>query len=221
MSCLEGRSGIKVRLLLLLAMKEEELTMVAHSLLTPLSHTLYHLTKSRNILTIVHNGVVPLKSLHNQQYNNNQQQQKQQPEPTFSAFESTNSTLKPALGKVFEQFIDLHILISEIPRRREDAEELFAGDEEKKEVRWINVVEVVRDDCSFASFGDGRGSGDGRERRRGVGAREGRWGVVDVKEGWELRGSFEGRGDESGGREIGREMEKQNGREGRRQLDVG
>ena len=119
-------------------------------------------------------------------------------------------THKPALGAVYEGFVDLSLMVSQLPARRSDAEGVFGGDEggERGEVRFTNVVEVLRDDLvdverwkeeegevthadreGIDEEGNGdsgernegreRGADDGRGKRERVG-REGMWAAFDV-----------------------------------------
>lgn len=111
-----------------------------------------------------------------------------------SRFATLASTVKPALGTVFEQFVDLHVLVAQLPRLRVDAETLViqpgqrngnsspSTEERCRKVEWTNVIEILHDDCVTVC-----GSGtDGV-----IAAREGRWGVVDVFDGVELKDAFQ------------------------------
>lgn len=65
--------------------------------------------------------------------------------PTFadqvSIFAST--IVRPALGKAFGYHIDLHLLLSQLPKRRRDAEIVFGGKSGRGES--VGVMEVLAD----------------------------------------------------------------------------
>lgn len=69
------------------------------------------------------------------------------PDPTPSVFAS--NALRPALGKTFPYFLDVHLLVSMVPRRKRDAERFYAAGGEKagKGVGFASVVEVLLDRC--------------------------------------------------------------------------
>jgi len=54
-----------------------------------------------------------------------------------------STTARPALGKAFTYHIDLHLLLSQLPKRRRDAEIAFGGKAGRGE--FVNVVEVLAD----------------------------------------------------------------------------
>ncbi|KAI0130189.1 hypothetical protein BJ170DRAFT_305758 [Xylariales sp. AK1849] len=107
---------------------------------------------------------------------------------SHDAYGSAGLTLskrnKPAFGLTFSQFLDLHLLCTQLPRSRADAEALFAPPPSpsarelaKGKARYSWVVEVLLDESRFWMDGvKGVGKGIDREQR---------WGAVDVKEGIE------------------------------------
>ena len=96
---------------------------------------------------------------------------------------------KPSFGLVFTQLLDMHLLCTRVPKRRADAEVLYAppssdaslthgeGDAgpSAKQVEYATVVEVLLDEVGAWEVG-------GRGRRR---SREQRWGAVEV---WRMEG---------------------------------
>lgn len=214
----------------LLAQKEKS---EAHGLLTLLSHTLHTMTHTSNILTILHNSTVPSKptttstslststsnynytyptttgaKTHNQHQHQHPRAQPQISNPT-SIFPS--NTAKPALGQIFTQFPELHLFLSRLPKRREDAEMLYGGEQDSglghgsgKEVKYCFVVEVLKDETpnlgeeGESGNGGNRKEGDG-ERERRFGWREQRWTAVDVKgDGTGFVGAFQVKGNMRG-----------------------
>lgn len=166
--------------------------LTAHTLLTLLSSTLHTLTKTQNILTILHNSTTPTNT--KSSYPPNPQSRHQQHMQTQkSIFAST--TTKPALGQIFSQFPDLHVFLHEMPRRREDArllygrdEEVLPDDEEEVAVGYCTVLEVLKDECPIL------GSDRGVEGRK-FGWREQGWTSVVVDErGTGLVGTFQEKG---------------------------
>ncbi|KAF7908184.1 uncharacterized protein EAF01_003939 [Botrytis porri] len=149
----------------------------AHNLLSLLSRTLHTLTHTQNILTILHNTTISTKS------NFTTQQPSRQPPPPpplptiHSIFSSTAQ--KPSLGRIFDDFLNLHIMISKLPKKREDAENLYCRDDTShfgnEDVAYSFVFEVLRDECPVL----------GRDRKLGrkFGDREQRWGVFEMGDG--------------------------------------
>jgi hypothetical protein len=217
----------------LLAQKEKS---EAHGLFALLSHTLHTMTHTSNILTILHNSTVPSKptststststssSKYNckyptttgarthHQHSRAQTQQIQNPTSIF-----LSNTAKPALGQIFTQFPDLHLFLSRLPKRREDAEMLYGRDEDsllgyrnRKDVKYCYVVEVLKDETpnlgEEEEGGDGGESeGEGKEGENGKGGgnrfgwREQRWTAVDVKgDGTGFVGAFQVKGNMRG-----------------------
>lgn len=67
------------------------------------------------------------------------------PDPAPSVFAS--NALRPALGKTFPYFLDAHLLVGAVPRRKRDAERFCAagGEMAGKSVQFASVVEVLLD----------------------------------------------------------------------------
>ncbi|RDW80183.1 hypothetical protein BP6252_04821 [Coleophoma cylindrospora] len=146
----------------------------AHNLLTILNTHLRMLTRTNNVLTILHNTTV---SPSTKATSTTHQQELQ------SVFSTT--TQKPSLGLIFAQFPDLHLLISPQPRERSDIEMLYCSDDEndvdgqktRKPVHYCFILEVLRDECPFldqrrkSRFGEReeRWLAFGREKEGGVG----------------------------------------------------
>lgn len=111
--------------------------------------------------------------------------------------------LKPALGRVFDQFVDLHVMISKVPKSREDAEIAYAGatdsmesgdgdgDGERgegasrssRDVNECLIFEVLRDECPVSAVDRAAG--------RRFADREGRCGFFEIgPDSLELRDAF-------------------------------
>ena len=131
----------------------------AQALLTTSFRSLRHLTTTYNICTIVVNAAVGLASM----------QYPRRREDGVSVFATTKG--KPALGKTYAYLVDTSIFLSQVPKKREDAEVAY-GQGRKDKGRWstVGIFEVLKD-------------------RRGT--REGEWGAYDIENGVELR-AYEG-----------------------------
>ncbi|KAF7915220.1 uncharacterized protein EAE98_011305 [Botrytis deweyae] len=164
----------------------------AHNLLSLLSQTLHTLTHTHNILTILHNSTLPTKSHFAIPHPSRQPQPPHPhphppppPPPTIQSIFPSPSQ-KPSLGRIFDDFLNLHILISKLPKKREDAELLYCRDDNtftsrvgNEEVAYSFVFEVLRDECPVL--------GGERKLGRRFGDREQRWGVFEMGggvEGW-------------------------------------
>lgn len=99
--------------------------------------------------------------------------------PTAAAAASTMRRVKPSFGLVFSQLLDLHMLVTRVPRGKDDAESMAA--EGGGQV--VQVVEVLLDDM---------GVWEGRRGTRKN--REQRWGAVVVDDNGRVRDAF-GRND--------------------------
>ncbi|CAD6445625.1 d5477f8a-2a53-4c85-81ca-dfc21b3ec509 [Sclerotinia trifoliorum] len=151
----------------------------AHNLLSLLSRTLHTLTHTQNILTILHNTTISTK------INYTKPGALQAPPAIQSIITSTAQ--KPSLGRIFDDFLDLHIMISKIPKTKADAEVLYGQDENfpEEQVNYCFVFEVLRDECPIL--------GEDRGLERKFGDREQRWGLFEVgNEGMELVDAFRG-----------------------------
>lgn len=159
----------------------------AHVLLSLISRSLHMLTVKGNVLTVVHNTTVSTRP-----FTVREDGKKVVGGDGKKGLFQEATGKKAALGRVFEGWCDVHLLVSKMPARRIDAELLY-GEEEygegksKEDASSRLVVEVLRDE---------------EIRRGGVGEREGRWGVFGVEGGTELCGGPGGeRREERGGTE--------------------
>lgn len=119
--------------------------------------SLHHLSVKFAICTIVTNSVVGVHPSANPQYH-------RRPEDNVSIFASIMG--KPALGKTFAYLVDISILLSSLPKTREDAEAAYGGDNESKDFASAGIFEVLKD-------------------RRGVQA--GRWTAFDIIRGIDIK----------------------------------
>ncbi|RDL41077.1 uncharacterized protein BP5553_01056 [Venustampulla echinocandica] len=148
-----------------------------YTLLDSLSLALHTLSRKQNILTLLHNSAVDINSYHPQHQKPQANKNPLPPPPTPSVFRS--NPRKPALGKLFEQFPQLHIFISALPMRRRDAEILYGGEKDEEDVRLCWVIEVLKDECpklNLLGMGNKKATGRGDE----FGGREGMWMPVDI-----------------------------------------
>lgn len=137
------------------------------SLLTTFLTSLRHLTETYNLATLLLNTASAPKSSsfaylktnnnnnHNANHNHNHNvnaipQSTYVPDPLFSTptfadqvsiFASTS--VRPALGKTFAYQLDLHVLVSSLPKRRRDAEVVVGRKSGRAEV--VGVIEVLAD----------------------------------------------------------------------------
>ncbi|KAB8294752.1 hypothetical protein EYC80_006714 [Monilinia laxa] len=138
----------------------------AHNLLCLLSRTLHTLTHTQNILTILHNSTISTK------INFTKHGTRQPPPPAIQSV-FTSTAQKPSLGRIFDEFLDLHVMVSKVPKLREDAEVLYGQDENlQNEVSHCLVFEVLRDECPVL--------GKDRALGRRFGDREQRWGLFEI-----------------------------------------
>ncbi|PVH85020.1 hypothetical protein DL98DRAFT_511953 [Cadophora sp. DSE1049] len=168
----------------------------AHTLLTLLSSTLHTLSKTNNILTILHNSTNLSNSntsypQPNQNPNRGENHSTLHALPTRSIFSS--AAQKPALGQIFAHFPDIHLFLHTLPRGKRDAEMLYGGESDLSNndstagygldeeiasgegVRYTTVIEVLKDEAP--SLDDENGGG---RRRKKFAYREQRWTAVDV-----------------------------------------
>ncbi|KAH7418108.1 hypothetical protein BKA64DRAFT_716890 [Cadophora sp. MPI-SDFR-AT-0126] len=171
----------------------------AHTLLTLLSSTLHTLSKTNNILTILHNTTNPSTTSTNTSYPPpNPRHNHNQPRPLQSRSIFSSATHKPALGQIFAQFPDVHLLVHALPRGRRDAEILYGGDAtgdpfaeddsreragggERGGVRYTTVIEVLKDEAPSLHDDDDDEEGGGGGARKRFAYREQRWTAVDVR----------------------------------------
>lgn len=171
----EKSSGNTFRALLsFLYSSKTDIIVPAHNLLTILTTHLRTLTRTNNILTILHNTTISPASKPSSTSHQKDSQ---------SVFSTTAQ--KPSLGRIFAQFPDLHLLVSPQPRGRADAELLYGGNDEddqsneqaRRRVRYCFILEVLKDECpnlddgSKSSFGkrEERWMAFEREKEEGVG----------------------------------------------------
>jgi len=130
------------------------LTKSGQSLLTTFLCSLMHLTLTHDIATLLLNSANAPKSTyaHATTFTNAPPPSTWIQDPTSalpsfvdqpSIFAST--TARPALGKAFTYRIDLHILLSQLPKRRRDAEIEFGGKVGLGRAEFVNVIEVLAD----------------------------------------------------------------------------
>ncbi|KAF1958330.1 hypothetical protein CC80DRAFT_515116 [Byssothecium circinans] len=144
-----------------------------HALTSTFLLTLANLTRTHTLHTILLNpSTIPRPPAPKPPLNPNQgpdpsqPQQQYQPPPPPSIFAS--SKLVPALGNVLAPYLDLHLLVERMPRRKADARVLYAegGTAGKRSVRggkgpeMVGVVEVLSDRWSgrvgaWGVFGEG------------------------------------------------------------------
>lgn len=105
-------------------------------MLTTFMLSLHHLTKRRQMCTILTNSVVGLNTSETSQY-------RRQPEEDVSIFSSLVG--KPALGKSFTYLIDTSILLSALPKRVEDTDAAYGDNNEKRKAQYSGILEVVQD----------------------------------------------------------------------------
>jgi hypothetical protein len=135
----------------------------------------------------MHNGATSTKTSYTSYIEpSNRRQPQQQPKSLSSIF--TANPIKPALGRIFDQFAELHILMSPMPKRREDAELLYGQDDSpfrSGTVEHCTVVEVLKDETPDLGTG----------RLGGFGKRERRWAAVqEASDGLSLVASFQDKG---------------------------
>ncbi|KAI8632813.1 hypothetical protein F5Y19DRAFT_331004 [Xylariaceae sp. FL1651] len=119
---------------------------------------------------------------------------------------------KPAFGATFAQFLDLHLLCTQVPRLRGDAEAAVALGASSDDVRYAWVVEVLLDELGFWDWDAGSEKGCSKDEKQKKGFkneeaargergeeirlppprtnREQRWGAVDVRDGVRVVNSF-------------------------------
>ncbi|KAK3079472.1 hypothetical protein LTS18_004781, partial [Coniosporium uncinatum] len=109
-----------------------------HALLIPVLRSLSALTNQHNLCAILLNGVISPR------------QAPTLKEPILlpvaeqvSIFAS--NALRPALGKVVGNFVDVHLLVGALPRAKKDAEAVYDGRKVRGKVEMVEVVEVVQD----------------------------------------------------------------------------
>ena len=145
-------------------------------MLGTLSTIIHNLSSQSNIITILHNSTVSSKS----PYSSNPEalssrHQPQNPNISLSSVFSSNP-LKPALGRVFDQFPSLHIMLSSMPKTRQDAELLFGQSKDapgRSHIEYCTILEVLKDEAPNI--------GSERSTSR-FGEREQRWAPLTVSD---------------------------------------
>ncbi|KAF2020627.1 hypothetical protein BU24DRAFT_416299 [Aaosphaeria arxii CBS 175.79] len=129
----------------------------ANAFASALFRTISHLTQTHSLTTILTNPAsVPRTTASPQPKPNNEgkfnipphtpHQTQRQPVPPPSVFSSNKAI--PALGHILPQVLDLHLLVSEMPRREEDARVMASrggeqGSGYRRNVRGVEMVSVV------------------------------------------------------------------------------
>ncbi|KAH6710930.1 hypothetical protein BKA61DRAFT_106528 [Leptodontidium sp. MPI-SDFR-AT-0119] len=160
----------------------------AHNILTLLSQTIHTLTKTQNILTILHNTTNSSTTPYPPNPHPPGQTQHTQSlygKIPYSIFPS--SSQKPALGQIFAQFPDIHLFLHALPRGRRDAGILYGAveggddifdfdggsDDSEGGVKYVTVIEVLKDEAAILGE-DAAGLG-GEVGRKQFGYREQKW----------------------------------------------
>ncbi|KAF4629267.1 hypothetical protein G7Y89_g8881 [Cudoniella acicularis] len=151
----------------------------AHNILTSLSCALHSVTRAQNILTILHNTTTPSTSS-----SFNPSKSANTTQTAKSIFEG--NTIKPSLGAIFSQLVELHIFISRIPKMRRDAEVLYGEDENEDGmgagmqdgVGYCFVAEILKDECPNLPLdlnANGRDTPSVKQIKKKFAAREQKW----------------------------------------------
>ena len=128
-----------------------------HVLLTTFFRSLAKLSQDHDICTILNNNVVakragpnisrtmPISSEPQPQLGTQSVPEQYHFQDHPSIFAST--TFRPALGKTFASFIDLHLLLSVLPRTKQDARILYGAQSNHafQKVKFAHVLEVMTD----------------------------------------------------------------------------
>lgn len=151
----------------------------AHALLASLSRTIHTLSHSQNTLTILHNTTT------SSPYTNTYAQSKHTLSTMKSVFEA--NPVKPSLGVIFSQFVELHVLISKIPKGKRDAEILYGQDDDIQDnvgISFCYVAEILKDETTNPtlplSLNLSTTTSPSRKRLHSFGAREQKWTALDL-----------------------------------------
>ena len=98
--------------------------------------SLHRLTVPYNVCILVTNSMVGVHTSSNTQYH-------RRPEGDVSIFASVIG--KPALSKTFTYLIDTSVLLSSLPKTRDDAESAYGGDSGTKSFTTAGILEVLKD----------------------------------------------------------------------------
>ncbi|KAL8933153.1 MAG: hypothetical protein Q9216_006500 [Gyalolechia sp. 2 TL-2023] len=106
-----------------------------HAILASFMRSLHHLTKHRQICTLIVNAAVGLRPQGTQYHS--------KADGHASIFAST--TGRPALGKHFSYLVDTSIYLSMLPRSREDADVAYGDVGAARRFNQVRVIEVLKD----------------------------------------------------------------------------
>lgn len=136
----------------------------AHALLTPFLRHLTHLTRTHNLCTILINNTTPLRrpdarqsaatdlgnisaipssSPYDPAFHEPSGRPSSSGEENPSIFAS--NAVKPALGKSFPFFADLHLLITSVPKRKRDGGSFYGMANISERPKYVSCVEVLAD----------------------------------------------------------------------------
>lgn len=124
----------------------------AHALLTTFLRSLTDLTHSHTLVTILLNSAISPRHLQNPFAPPSEHHPNPLPSHQGSDHPSifASNLAYPALGKTFTYFLDLHLLLSKLPRRRGDARIYYSNQNAdhakgQRDVEMVNVIEVLSD----------------------------------------------------------------------------
>ena len=124
----------------------------AHALLTTFLRSLTDLTHSHTLVTILLNSAFSPRHLPNPSAPPSEHHPNPLPSHQGSDHPSifASNRVYPALGRTFTYFLDLHLLLSKLPRRRSDARIYYSNQNAdhakgQRDVEMVNVVEVLSD----------------------------------------------------------------------------
>jgi hypothetical protein len=124
----------------------------AHALLTTFLRSLADLTHSRSLVTILLNSAFSPRRLPNPFAPPSEHHPNPLPSHQGSDHPSifASNLAYPALGRTFTYFLDLHLLLSKLPRRRGDARIYYSNQNAdhakgQRDVEMVNVIEVLSD----------------------------------------------------------------------------
>lgn len=145
-------------------------------MLSTLSTIIHNMSSQSNILTILSNSTISAKSSYLTNLDAPPSRYQMQNSNISLASVFGSNPLKPALGRIFDQFPSLHIMLSPIPQKRDDAEILFGQNEDipsNSYIQYCTILEVLKDETPNL--------GQGRSERR-FGQREQRWVPLSISE---------------------------------------
>lgn len=135
---------------------------VAHQTLTTLTLTLRSIASTQNLSVVLQNTVISTA----------------RPNTTARTYHSSSvfagTNVRPSLGLIFDDMIQLHVMATKVPRSREDAEMLYGEDGDSEEdqsngyrasrrkqlsLSYCTIFEVLKDTCPFYSSSN-RGTDD-------------------------------------------------------------